>query len=167
VSVHAEPTTGLMGAAAGDVAHLLAELLENALTFSPPDQLVEVRGDRSHTGYTVRVIDVGVGMPPEEIARANRRLAGAESFTIAPSKYLGHYVVGSLAHRHGISVGLSPTPGQGMTATIEVPGHLLVQMPLPTPTPAGGMPAVQVESATGPLTPTGVPLDRKGPGFPG
>jgi signal transduction histidine kinase len=169
VSVRAEPTTGLMGAAASDVAHLLAELLENALMFSPPDQFVEVRGDRHPTGYTVRIIDVGVGMPLEELERANRRLAGAESFTIAPSKYLGHYVVGSLARRHGIAISLAPTPVQGVTATIEVPGHLLVQMAMPTPTPAGGLPTVptpavpQSAAATGPFA---APVDLRGAPHP-
>jgi signal transduction histidine kinase len=140
VGVHAEPTTAIMGSAAGDVAHLLAELLENALTFSPPDQVVEVHGQRHQLGYTVHIVDVGVGMPDDELDRANRRLAGAESFTIAPSKYLGHYVVGNLARRHSIAVGLVRSPGRGVTATIEVPGHLLVQLPPAAPTPAGGMP---------------------------
>ncbi|HEY8544129.1 MAG TPA: nitrate- and nitrite sensing domain-containing protein, partial [Acidimicrobiales bacterium] len=81
-----EPAT-VMGSAAADLAHLLAELIENALIFSPPDQTVEIRGRAQPAGYTLAIIDSGLGMPPDELARANRRLAGAESFTIAPSKY--------------------------------------------------------------------------------
>jgi signal transduction histidine kinase len=116
----------VMGAAAADLAHLLAELLENALTFSPPDKEVEVRGRRRDDGhYTVAIIDAGFGMPEDELAQANRRLAGTESFTVAPSKYLGHYVAGNLAARHGIEIRLSPAPGQGITALVALPPALL------------------------------------------
>lgn len=137
-----EPVT-VVGSAAADVAHLLAELIENALVFSPPDQTVEIRG-RNHpasgnptapavpgqpaptaAGYTIAVIDSGVGMSHEELHRANRRLAGAESFTVAPSKYLGHYVAGNLAARHNIDVRLISSAGRGLTATVYLPASLI------------------------------------------
>ena len=150
-----EPAT-IVGAAAADLAHLLAELIENALVFSPPDQTVDIRGrfrplraavgpegvsgDASKadevSGYTLAVIDSGLGMPPPDIEAANRRLAGAESFTIAPSKYLGHYVAGNLAARHGIGVRLDASPGNGITATVNIPPALL------TTEPVVGVPAV-------------------------
>ena len=119
----------VVGSAAADLAHLLAELIENALVFSPPDQTVDVRGVARTTtrpgGYTLAVIDSGLGMSNDDIEAANRRLAGGESFTIAPSKYLGHYVAGNLAARHGISVQLASTPGRGITATVELPPEIL------------------------------------------
>ena len=68
-------------------------------------------------------------MSPADIAAANRRLAGAESFTIAPSKYLGHYVAGNLAARHDITVHLHSSPGTGITATVELPADLLTADP--------------------------------------
>ena len=120
----------VLGVAAADLAHLLAELIDNALIYSPPDHAVEVRGGRRSDveggGYTMAVIDAGLGMRPEEIDRANRRLAGAESFTIAPSKYLGHYVAGHLAARHGITVTLHTSQGGGVTAVVHLPVSLLV-----------------------------------------
>ncbi|HKE76175.1 MAG TPA: ATP-binding protein, partial [Acidimicrobiales bacterium] len=138
-----EPAT-ILGAAAADLAHLLAELVENALVFSPPDQTVDIRGrhhptrgrsrpdtnddterDLPRFGYTLAIIDSGLGMPHGDVTSANRRLAGAESFTIAPSKYLGHYVAGNLAHRHNITVHLDNTPNHGVTATIDLPPTLL------------------------------------------
>jgi signal transduction histidine kinase len=126
-----EPAT-IVGAAAADLAHLLAELIENALVFSPPDQTVDIRGRAraaagadEGSGYTLAVIDAGLGMPPADIEAANRRLAGEESFTIAPSKYLGHYVAGNLAARHGIGVRLDASPGNGITATVNIPPALL------------------------------------------
>ncbi|HET6951161.1 MAG TPA: ATP-binding protein [Acidimicrobiales bacterium] len=132
-----EPAT-VLGSAAADLAHLLAELVENALVFSPPDRTVDVRGRSRPDGYTLAVIDAGLGMPREDLATANRRLAGAESFTIAPSKYLGHYVAGNLAARHGIGVHLEGGPGGGVTAIIDVPPSLL------TPVSTVGGPPVQV-----------------------
>ena len=119
-----EPAT-IIGSAAADLAHLLAELIENALVFSPPDQTVDIRGRTRPDGYTLAVIDSGLGMPPTDVTDANRRLAGAESFTIAPSKYLGHYVAGNLAARHNIHVTLDNSPGNGITATIDLPPTLL------------------------------------------
>jgi signal transduction histidine kinase len=119
-----EPAT-VLGSAAADLAHLLAELIENALVFSPPDQTVDIRGRNRPDGYTLAVIDSGLGMAPSDIESANRRLAGAESFTIAPSKYLGHYVAGNLAARHDIGVHLDNSPGNGVTATVNVPPALL------------------------------------------
>jgi signal transduction histidine kinase len=119
-----EPST-IMGSAAADLAHLIAEFVENALTFSPPDQAVEIRGRARAEGYSLAVIDNGFGMSADDIDQANRRLAGAESFTIAPSKYLGHYVAGNLAARHGIHLKLDPSAGTGVTATIDLPRALL------------------------------------------
>ncbi len=164
----------VMGAVAADLAHLLAELLENALTFSPPEEKVEVRGRRRDDGsYSVAIVDAGFGMPEAELAQANRRLAGSESFTVAPSKYLGHYVAGNLAARHGIEIRLSPAPGQGITALVALPAALL------TPedalgagdAPAGGLRAGvgAPAGAGGPgggasLSPAGGPVGALGPG---
>lgn len=121
-----EPAT-ILGVAAADLAHLLAELIENALTFSDGHLPVDVKGRRQAGGYVLAVIDTGTGMDTAALDVANRRLAGAESFTVAPSKYLGHYVAGNLAARHGIVVRLQSTPGRrGTAATVALPPGLLV-----------------------------------------
>ena len=132
VVLHIDPNATIAGAAAADLAHLLAELIENALVFSPPDSTVEVHGVRRPDRYTLAVVDSGFGMPAGDIDAANRRLAGAESFTIAPSKYLGHYVAGNLAARHGITVTLRSARGFGVTATVEIPDRLLTAHTNPT-----------------------------------
>jgi hypothetical protein len=142
-----EPAT-IVGAAAADLAHLLAELIENALVFSPPDQTVDIRGRNRQDGYTLAVIDSGLGMAAADIEAANRRLAGAESFTIAPSKYLGHYVAGNLAARHGITVHLDNSPGNGITATVRLPGSLLT-----TDSPVESQPPVRASQSAGALAP--------------
>lgn len=121
---HLEPAA-LTGAVASDIAHITAELVENALSFSPPDQQVEVKGRLTLKGYTIAISDNGFGMPPAERERANRRLAGTESFTVAPSRYLGHYVAGHLASRLGIVVELQDRPAGGITARMDVPMGLV------------------------------------------
>ena len=134
-----------------DLAHLLAELIDNALRFSPDDEPVEVRGHGRVDGYRLAVIDRGEGMSSEDIARANRRLARAEAHTIAPSSYLGHYVTATLASRHGITVLLQPAAvGQGTSTTVHLPPNLL--LPVDTlPRRTGDVPVVP-ESAVPPET---------------
>jgi signal transduction histidine kinase len=116
------------GPVVADLAHLLAELIDNSLRFSPNDEEVEVRGRAGRDEYQVAVIDRGPGMTPEEIARANRRLASAESHTVAPSSYLGFYVTAVLAARHDITVSLQAAVGRGVSATVCIPDKALVPL---------------------------------------
>ncbi|MBT2505331.1 nitrate- and nitrite sensing domain-containing protein [Streptomyces sp. ISL-98] len=119
----------IRGRAVAELSHLLAELIENALIFSPPSRPVEIYGWRDGGEYCIAVVDRGTGMSTEDLARSNARLAGRESFLIAPSRYLGHYVVGTLAARLGAQVELRPTQGQdgacGVTAYIGLPSSLV------------------------------------------
>lgn len=122
----------IVGAMATEVAHLLAELIENGLSFSPPDADVEIYARRSGSHYVIAVVDEGVGMSDEEIARANARLCGAEHFLVAPTRFLGHYVVGGLARGLDARVELARSPLQGITAQVTLPDNLLVN-PEPRP----------------------------------
>jgi signal transduction histidine kinase len=155
----------ILGSVATDLAHLMAELIENALVFSPVDRSVEVRGQARPDGiYRLTVIDKGVGMTPDAIEASNRRLGGNESFTVAPSSYLGHYVAGNLAARHGSAVWLAPTAGgRGITATVDLPASLLTPQdqytsgPLPAATKSawGGPAAAGPRWASAPVTADG------------
>jgi anti-sigma regulatory factor (Ser/Thr protein kinase) len=162
---HLEPAT-VTGAVAADVAHVLAELIENALSFSPPDQTVEVRGRLDTSGYTVAVTDNGLGMAPADLERANRRLAGKESFTVAPSRYLGHYVAGHLASRLDVVVELQDSPAGGITARIDLPMALLADEELdrgivdasaPAAAPAPVISGPTAAAAATATTPGGLP----------
>lgn len=125
VDITVDDTYEVSGSVAGPLAHIIAELTDNGLYFSPPDTHVTVVGLVVPGGLEVQVVDLGVGMSADAIEAANRRLAGTESFTVAPSKYLGHYVAGALAHRIGVLVSLGTNYVGGVTAKIGLPSQML------------------------------------------
>ncbi len=108
------------GSSAADLTHMIAELLENALSFSPPTTTVEMATMTRGGRCMLLIVDNGVGMEPQDLALANTRLSGEESFTVAPSRYLGHYVVGIQAQRLGVTVDLIDTPTGGITARLDI-----------------------------------------------
>jgi signal transduction histidine kinase len=117
----------VLGGASADLAHLLAELIENGLRHSPPRELVEVSGVAGPDGYTLTIVDHGLGMSADEIDRANQRLAGAESVTVTPARYLGHYVTAVLAARHGVKVSLRGSVVVGIAAVVDLPATLVTE----------------------------------------
>jgi len=123
----------LAGSAVGDVAHLLAELIENATHFSPPDSTVLVLGRRVTDGYALAIVDDGVGMTPEQLHAANQRIETSPQIERVPSSYLGLFVVGRLAARHGIKVRLVESTTEGVTAKVLLPPSLVEPMPLDWP----------------------------------
>jgi PAS domain S-box-containing protein len=115
----------LAGQAASDVAHLLAELVENATLFSSPTIRVEVSGGPAGNGYVLEIEDHGIGMSDAELAEANRRLAEPLAADVAVSRMMGFHVVGRLAARHGIRVQLRHNWFGGVTALVLLPAVLL------------------------------------------
>ena len=128
-SCRPRPRPRSLGRAASDVVHLLAELLDNATNFSPPDSQVVMSTARTSDGsIVVEIADRGVGMAEHELADANQRLSGPPSVDVSASRRMGLFVVGRLATRHGIGVRLSTSaggPGSGLTASVTVPAHLI------------------------------------------
>jgi signal transduction histidine kinase len=104
VEVHSK--AALAGPAVADVVHLLAELIENAAVYSPPTTVVRVQGEVVGRGFCVEVEDRGLGMPEDQLAEINDKLASVPAFDLAGSDRLGLFVAGRLAHRHDISVAL-------------------------------------------------------------
>ncbi|WP_308163230.1 sensor histidine kinase [Nocardia alni] len=117
----------IVGAVVSELAHMLAELIENGLAFSPPDVEVEIYGRRLGSQYLLAVVDHGVGMSAEQLAAANARLRGAGDFLVAPTRFLGHYVVGRLGQRLGIEVELTTSPISGVAARMLLPMALLAE----------------------------------------
>ncbi|GLV51548.1 hypothetical protein TBS_21170 [Thermobispora bispora] len=127
VDVQVPHTHALVGRAATDVIHLLAELIENATAFSPPQSKVLVRGEAVARGYSLEIEDRGLGMTPEDMERFNQRLADPPEIDLADSDRLGLFVVGLLAKRHGIKVALRASPYGGTSAIVLLPQELVVE----------------------------------------
>jgi len=126
VEVVSTAEEGIVGAAVADVVHLLAELLENAVTFSPPNTTVEVDAGLVGRGFVVEIQDRGLGMNGEKLAGINRQLSEEPEFDLAGGEQLGLFVVGTLAHRHGVNVTLQPNGYGGVTAIALLPHSLVV-----------------------------------------
>ncbi|XBQ34641.1 ATP-binding protein [Streptomyces rapamycinicus] len=131
VSLRSETEATVAPDITGDLTLMLAELLENAVSFSPSDTPVEVvvRPGTDVTadgGALIEVIDHGLGLAAERLGEENARLVRRERLDLVPTKVLGLFVVGSLARRWGIRVTLSRTPGGGVTGSVWVPSTLLV-----------------------------------------
>ncbi|RSO24149.1 histidine kinase [Streptomyces sp. WAC 06725] len=131
------PHSQVAGFAADDLSHLVAELLENATAFSPPDSRVELSGWLLESGEVMlSVQDEGIGMTAERLAELNDRLASAPGSDDSPETAdetlgLGLYVVVRLAARHGIRVQLRDQQQGGVTAVVVLPAAILPTRPAP------------------------------------
>ncbi|MHC3472377.1 sensor histidine kinase [Streptomyces sp. 7R007] len=145
VRIAALPPHGhVVGFAADDLSHLLAELMENATSFSPPDLPVEVSGWLLENGEVMlSVQDEGIGMTGERMSRLNARLAEFDPESPYDQEGddglgLGLYVVARLAHRHGVRVQLREQKQGGVAAVVVLPSTLLAAAPtaaVPSATP--------------------------------
>ncbi|HEU4347813.1 MAG TPA: ATP-binding protein [Actinoplanes sp.] len=124
----------VLPAVIADLTLLLAELMENATSFSPPHTRVTVTAAELHGGARLAIVDRGLGLAPERLAEENARLTRRERLDLAPTEVLGLFVVGRLARRHGIEVTLTDTPDGGVTAWIDMRTvHLLPKAETPSP----------------------------------
>lgn len=115
----------LVGRAVADIAHLLAELIENAVSFSPPYTYAQISGHMVASGYALEIEDRGLGMSDDNLESINRKIADPPEFNLSSSVQLGLYVVGKLAERYGVQVTLKRSPYKGTTAVVIIPRELL------------------------------------------
>jgi signal transduction histidine kinase len=136
VLVQNPPAATFAASAANDIQHLLAELLDNATNFSPTESQVVMSCSQARDGsILVEIFDEGIGLPPGELSALNERLRNPSESTasVAASRRMGLFVVGRLANRHGISVGLftdsmgasASAAKRGVTARVTVPADLV------------------------------------------
>jgi signal transduction histidine kinase len=126
VTLNVQPGISVRGHAVNDVVHLLAELAENATSFSSAETPVVVAGHLlSSGGVLLDITDQGVGMGAEEMAHANWRLDNPPVVDVAVSRRMGLFVVARLAARHGIRVRLRPAAAGGLTALVWLPDEVV------------------------------------------
>ncbi|MDJ1133632.1 sensor histidine kinase [Streptomyces iconiensis] len=139
---HIEPTIGIAARAVDDIAHLLAELLDNATRFSPPDTEVGVAAWHLWDRTVVQIVDEGVGVAPARRAELNARLAEPQADVGAAVRTMGLHVVARLAARHGVTVELRASSGAGTIAEVSLPQSALARPPAPDeaqPDPSQGV----------------------------
>lgn len=145
VTITRLPQCAVVSAAVGGVIHLLAELIDNALRYSPPTAPVRVSAARGTGGSVLlRVADAGLGMTDADRRIANMRLQTGGEVTPDNARHMGLFVVGRLAGRHGIRVGLrGPAAGKastGTTAEVYLPLAILVDDVVPGSTASPSAP---------------------------
>ena len=149
------PTTEVAGRVVNDLVHLLAELLENATSFSSPQTKVKVTGHALPDGRVlIEIHDTGIGLSPEDLAAINERLASPPTVDVSVSRRMGLFVVGRLSQRHGIRIQLRPSDSGGTTALVMLPvdvaqGGRKPQPKQPGQSPVGGGGPAAAQAAAG------------------
>ncbi|MGW4084755.1 nitrate- and nitrite sensing domain-containing protein [Streptomyces sp. NPDC004822] len=145
IELAAVPTTEVAGRVVNDLVHLLAELLENATSFSSPQTKVKVTGHALPDGRVlIEIHDTGIGLSPEDLAAINERLASPPTVDVSVSRRMGLFVVGRLSQRHGIRIQLRPSDSGGTTALVMLPVDVAQGGK-----PAGGKPGPNGPGASG------------------
>lgn len=133
-----EAGIGIAARAVHDVAHILAELLDNATRFSPPDKQVGVAVWRLSDRAVVQIVDEGVGIKAERRAVHNAALRAPQA-GIGDVRSMGLHVVSRLAARHGIVVELRDSSGPGTIAEVTLPSNVLATLAQTAPSAPQGM----------------------------
>jgi signal transduction histidine kinase len=173
IELAAVPATQVAGRVVNDLVHLLAELLENATSFSSPQTKVRVTGHALPDGRVlVEIHDTGIGLSPEDLAAINERLASPPTVDVSVSRRMGLFVVGRLSLRHGIRIQLRPSDSGGTTALVMLPVDVAQGGKKPgAPGGPGGpaaAPKAPAPAGIAPGRPAGGPEGRPGgPGGPG
>ncbi|MET9761680.1 nitrate- and nitrite sensing domain-containing protein [Streptomyces sp. NPDC006372] len=155
IELAAVPTTEVAGRVVNDLVHLLAELLENATSFSSPQTKVKVTGHALPDGRVlIEIHDTGIGLSPEDLAAINERLASPPTVDVSVSRRMGLFVVGRLSQRHGIRIQLRPSDSGGTTALVMLPvdvaqGGKKPQPKQPGQPPLGGGGPAAAQAAAG------------------
>jgi hypothetical protein len=129
IRVTSRTSAALAGHAVADIIHLLAELLENAATFSPANTPVRVDGDRVGRGIVVEVEDRGLGMSERQLAEINAMLSDPPLFDLSGSDQLGLFIASQLGKRHDVKLTLRSSAYGGVTAVVLIPTELVIDVP--------------------------------------
>lgn len=169
VQVIARTPGSLNGYAVADVIHLLAELVENATTFSPPDTKVVLRTQAVTAGLVIEIDDRGLGMSQPEYDRLNALLREPADISVRElleGARIGLYVVAQLARRHQIAVKLQTNITGGTQALVVLPKALLAPDPREISAGVSAPASAQVPAPTPPPAPAPAPTPAPAPAQP-
>ncbi|KDN21961.1 histidine kinase [Amycolatopsis rifamycinica] len=173
VRTHSTSTVAVAGYAAEGVMHALAELMDNATSFSPPSEDVHVYVEEVHAGVVVTIEDSGLVMGPAALERAVRAVSAEPlDLTTLSGTRLGLAVVGCLARKHGLTVHFRPSARGGTGVVVMIPRQLITQPEPDTPpvtpsAPEASAPPAEVRPAAPPVSEvesgtSGLPQRRRG-----
>lgn len=152
--------------AVGPVSHVLAELIENALSFSRPPSPVEVRAAKVSRGLAIEVEDRGLGMVEEQLAEANELMSRPPRMDVlahADDIRLGLYVISRLADQYGLRVEFRPSAFGGTRVVVLVPDSLTVPEPGSRPTGVpSAVPHTAEQAPAAPAAPGALPTRVQG-----
>jgi signal transduction histidine kinase len=129
VQIESSPPEKVNGAASADVVHLMTELVDNALAFSPPTAPVKISTKQAGDSTIVEISDGGLGIAQEVLTSLNEDLRSGGEVTVDTARRMGLLVVSRLAKRHGVTVSLARNTRGGTTATVLLPPSLLRGQP--------------------------------------
>ncbi|MFU8855151.1 nitrate- and nitrite sensing domain-containing protein [Micromonospora sp. SL1-18] len=145
IVLRSAPDVAIVGQAVAGTIHLLSELLDNALAFSPPAATVSVTCTQAAHGVAVEIEDAGVGLRPDVMEHANELLATAPTPDVTALKdgaQVGLYVVAELANRNGIQVTLRTSAYDGVLAIVLLPDRVIAGDAAAERPESGGQPPV-------------------------
>jgi signal transduction histidine kinase len=126
VTVQPPDRARIAGRAVNDIVHLVAELLDNATSYSDPESHVTLSARMTdYGGLVIEICDEGTGLPRARLVEINQRLSAPPPIDVSVSRQMGLFVVGKLASRHGITVELMSADGAGLTVTVALPPELI------------------------------------------
>jgi hypothetical protein len=131
VQIESSPQDLVNGSAAADVVHLMTELVDNALAFSPPTAPVKISTKQAGDSIIVEISDGGLGIAQDVLISLNEELRSGGEVTVETGRRMGLLVVSRLAKRHGLAVSLARNTRGGTTATVLIPPKLLRSTPAP------------------------------------
>jgi signal transduction histidine kinase len=132
VRIRSANPTRIDDGVAADVVHLLTELVDNALTYSPPSSTVSIGSSTDARGVVIEVVDAGLGIQPEQLAKINEGLGTGGEVTPETARRMGLFVVSRLSQRHGLTTSLRANDEGGTTATVVLPAAVLPELATPS-----------------------------------
>ena len=129
--------------AASDIVHILTELVDNALNFSPPTAPVSISATNTRDSVRIEIVDQGIGITPDELDDFNDDLHSGGEVTLETARRMGLFVVSRLAKRHGIAAKLELNGYSGTTATVVLPALVLPEIAASLPEAPDAPPVVR------------------------
>ena len=154
IRVTSRSSSSVAGHAVADIIHMLAELVENATTFSPANTPVRIESDNVAKGLIVEIEDRGLGMTDEQIREINSKLNDPPLFDLSGSEQLGLFIAGQLARRHDVKITMRGSAYGGITAVVLIPSTLVIDPGYDEPLTViglrelGGRPVPQLPAAS-------------------